>query len=79
VPIFTGTGENKLLVGIVALGQKRSEEPYTAEDRRLLSGIAAQMSVALDLSRLRRRADTLATGRHTDRDAGADADDDHWQ
>ena len=35
--------------------QKRSEEPYTAEDRRLLSGIAAQMSVALDLSRLRRR------------------------
>jgi predicted Ser/Thr protein kinase len=58
VPISTGTGDARLLVGILVLGQKRSEERYTAEDRRLLSGIAAQMSVALDLSRLRRRVDT---------------------
>jgi len=40
----------------MALGRKRSEEPYTPEDRTLLSGIAAQMSVALDLSRLRKQA-----------------------
>jgi predicted Ser/Thr protein kinase len=61
VPIFTGTGDSRVLVGMVVLGAKRSEEPYTAEDRRLLSGIAAQMSVALDLSRLRRRASDTAS------------------
>jgi eukaryotic-like serine/threonine-protein kinase len=58
VPILAGTGENRSLIGLVALGNKRSEEPYTTEDRRLLSGIAAQMSLALDLSRLRRRLST---------------------
>ena len=58
VPIFAGSAADtgRTLVGLIALGQKRSEEPYTAEDRSLLSGIAAQMSVALDLSRLRRQA-----------------------
>jgi GAF domain-containing protein/predicted Ser/Thr protein kinase len=70
VPIFAGTSDplpagqgasggatgTRALIGVIGLGQKRSEEPYTAEDRKLLSGIAAQMSVALDLSRLRRRA-----------------------
>lgn len=80
VPIFTGTGppspardraagfgeaSGKTLVGMLVLGQKRSEEPYTAEDRRLLSGIAAQMGVALDLSRLRRRVDTSQEGTPT--------------
>lgn len=55
VPVFEGSGDQRKLAGLIGLGQKRSEEPYTAEDRRLLSGIAAQMSVALDLSRLRRR------------------------
>jgi predicted Ser/Thr protein kinase len=57
VPIFAGAGSEtaRALVGVLALGQKRSEEPYTTEDRRLLSGIATQMSVALDLSRLRKR------------------------
>jgi hypothetical protein len=55
VPIFGGTGEGRRVEGLIALGQRRSEEPYTAEDRRLLSGIAAQLSVAHDLSRLRRR------------------------
>jgi hypothetical protein len=71
VPIFSGGGRTaspeqpaasashtdaRELVGVIALGAKRAEEPYTAEDRRLLSGIAGQMSVALDLSRLRRKA-----------------------
>lgn len=56
VPILTGTGDQRMLIGAIALGAKRSEEPYTAEDMRLLRNIAAQMSVALDLSRLRRRA-----------------------
>jgi eukaryotic-like serine/threonine-protein kinase len=55
VPIFGGTAEGRSLEGLIALGRRRSEEPYTQEDRRLLSGIAAQLSVAHDLSRLRRR------------------------
>jgi serine/threonine-protein kinase len=69
VPMFAGSGSygsagggsaepsaQRPLIGVIALGEKRSEEPYTAEDRKLLSGISAQMSVALDLSRLRKRA-----------------------
>ena len=55
VPILAGSDDRQALAGVIGLGQKRSEEPYTREDRRLLSAIAAQMSVALDLSRLRRR------------------------
>ncbi|MGQ0733543.1 MAG: protein kinase domain-containing protein [Acidobacteriota bacterium] len=55
VPILAGTGDLRTLNGLIALGAKRSEEPYTAEDRELLTAIAAQMSVALDLSSLRRR------------------------
>jgi predicted Ser/Thr protein kinase len=58
VPILAGTGEARVLAGLIGLGQKRSEEPYTPEDRRLLGAIVAQMSVALDLSRLRRRLST---------------------
>jgi sigma-B regulation protein RsbU (phosphoserine phosphatase) len=53
VPIFAGGSDPRPFVGLIALGQKRSEEPYTAEDRELLRGIAVQMGVALDLSRLR--------------------------
>jgi GAF domain-containing protein len=56
VPIFAGGSEPRPFVGIIALGHKRSEEPYTPEDRELLRGIAVQMGVALDLSRLRKQA-----------------------
>jgi hypothetical protein len=56
VPIFAGGSDPRPLVGLIALGHKRSEEPYTPEDRELLRGIAVQMGVALDLSRLRRQA-----------------------
>lgn len=62
VPIFAGGAGTPTLVGLIALGQKRSEEPYTAEDRQLLSAIAAQMGLALDLSRLRRRATEPGSG-----------------
>jgi serine/threonine-protein kinase len=44
------------------LGPKRSEESYTKEDRRLLAGIAAQMGLALDLSRLRQQAAATPRG-----------------
>ena len=36
------------LVGLVVLGPRLSEEPYSGEDRRLLSTVAAQAAVALD-------------------------------
>ena len=70
VPIFAGGSEPRPFVGLIALGQKRSEEPYTAEDRELLRGIAVQMGVALDLSRLRREA---ATPRSTQAQTGTPA------
>jgi GAF domain-containing protein len=56
VPIVAGSGVDRPLVGVIVLGPKRSEESFTAEDRQLLAGIAAQMGLALDLSRLRRQA-----------------------
>ncbi|HUQ86502.1 MAG TPA: protein kinase [Vicinamibacterales bacterium] len=56
VPIFAGGSDPRPFVGLIALGRKRSEEPYTPEDRELLRGIAVQMGVALDLSRLRKQA-----------------------
>jgi hypothetical protein len=61
VPIFAGGSDPRPFVGLIALGHKRSEEPYTPEDRELLRGIAVQMGVALDLSRLRRQVDAAAT------------------
>lgn len=61
VPIFAGGSDPRPLVGVITLGRKQSDEPYTAEDRDLLRGIAVQMGVALDLSRLRKQAgETLA-------------------
>src|SRR5262249_54950411 len=38
--------------GCLALGPKRSGLPYTAEGRRLLEAVAAQVAVALDSARL---------------------------
>ena len=66
VPIFAGGSDPRPFVGLIALGPKRSEEPYTPEDRELLRGIAVQMGVALDLSRLRRQASPMGA-------AGSDA------
>jgi tRNA A-37 threonylcarbamoyl transferase component Bud32 len=58
-----GDSDPRPFIGLIALGQKRSEEPYTPEDRELLRGIAVQMGVALDLSRLRKQAEaTLVQG-----------------
>jgi hypothetical protein len=59
VPIFAGGSDPRPFIGLIALGRKRSEEPYTPEDRELLRGIAGQMGVALDLSRLRKQVGTI--------------------
>jgi GAF domain-containing protein len=48
-------GEDRALIALIALGERRSEEAYTAEDRQLLASIAAQMALGFDVARLRRR------------------------
>jgi sigma-B regulation protein RsbU (phosphoserine phosphatase) len=40
------------LLGFISLGQKRSEEPYTGSDLRLLKSVASQTGLALENSRL---------------------------
>ncbi len=52
VPVIS---EDRALVAMIALGNRRSEEPYTGEDRGLLASIAAQMGLGFDVARLRRR------------------------
>ncbi len=56
-------GQDRSLIAVIALGERRSEEAYTAEDRELLASIAAQMALGFDVVRLRRRA-----GRDTEDD-----------
>jgi eukaryotic-like serine/threonine-protein kinase len=50
VPVL---GQDRALVGALVLGGKRSEEAYSAEDLELLSSIAAQVGLGLDVARLR--------------------------
>jgi tRNA A-37 threonylcarbamoyl transferase component Bud32 len=53
VPVVAQEGG---LVAVIVLGERRSEEAYTDEDRELLGSIAAQMGLGFDVARLRRRA-----------------------
>ena len=43
---------NRNLIGVMGLGPKQSEEPYTRGDVRLLGAVAAQTGLALENSRL---------------------------
>jgi hypothetical protein len=52
--------QDRTLVAVIALGGKRSEEPYSSEDRQLLASIAAQMGIGFDVARLRQGVDTPA-------------------
>src|SRR5260221_11821438 len=45
VPI---AGTRDRLVGVLLLGERKSEEPYSATDRRLLQGIAAQIGLVYE-------------------------------
>jgi PAS domain S-box-containing protein len=49
VPIQTGPGQ---LSGILVLGQKLSQQPYSSEDRQLLIALGSQMAIALENARL---------------------------
>jgi tRNA A-37 threonylcarbamoyl transferase component Bud32 len=46
-------GPNEGLVGLILLGDKRSEEPYTRNDRRLLEATAAQTGIVWENLQLR--------------------------
>jgi eukaryotic-like serine/threonine-protein kinase len=52
VPI---TGARDRLVGVLLLGLRMSDEPYSATDRRLLEGIAAQIGLVYENQHLRER------------------------
>lgn len=45
-------GRDARLLGVIALGPRLSDEPYSAEDKRLLASVAGQAAVALDNFRL---------------------------
>lgn len=53
-------GQERALLAVIVLAEKRSEEGYTAEDRQLLSSIASQMGLGFDVARLRQGTDTQA-------------------
>ena len=50
-------GRDGGLAGLLALGEKRSEEPYTARDRRVLETIAGQIALVVENARLHERVD----------------------
>jgi eukaryotic-like serine/threonine-protein kinase len=56
--LVPAVGQDRALIAVLALGERRSEEPYTAEDRQLLASIAAQMALGFDVARLRKRIAT---------------------
>jgi sigma-B regulation protein RsbU (phosphoserine phosphatase) len=64
VPI---TGRDASLIGLLVLGPRLSEEPYSGEDKRLLDSVAGQAGIALENIRLaekmaeRMEADLRAT------------------
>ena len=49
VPIL---GRDNTLIGLLVLGQRLSEEPYSGEDKELLDAVAAQAGIALENIRL---------------------------
>jgi protein kinase-like protein len=57
VPI--GEGQPAVLRGMIALGSKRSELPFSGEDRSLLTAIAASSAVVMENLRLRTPHDAL--------------------
>jgi len=61
VPIL---GRENNLIGMLVLGQRLSEEPYSGEDKRLLDSVAAHAGIALENIRL---AEKMAERMEADR------------
>jgi serine/threonine protein kinase len=72
VPLVSQDG---LLVGLIGLGQKKSDLPFSADDRHLLGAIAASGAMALDRFRLRTphaEPPGVVTGAVTSEDAASE-------
>jgi GAF domain-containing protein len=62
VPVI---GSDERLVGLLVLGERKSEAPYSPADRRLLQGIADQIALVHENVRLRERVDEEQRVRRT--------------
>jgi hypothetical protein len=51
------TGTDERLAGLLLLGEKKSEVPYTANDRELLETLAGQIAIVYENVRLKNRVD----------------------
>jgi len=56
VLLVPAAGADGQLSGLLLLGRKRSQEPYSAKDRRLLEAVAGQIAVVYENAQLRRAA-----------------------
>jgi serine/threonine protein kinase len=61
VPMI-GTGRD--LAGVLMLGDKKSEEPYSSDDLKLLQAVARQIAIARENARLREHVDRDRRLRH---------------
>ena len=50
-------GRNGRLLGLLVLGEKKSEEPYTPRDRRLLQALTSQIALVYENARLKDKVD----------------------
>jgi tRNA A-37 threonylcarbamoyl transferase component Bud32 len=57
-------GTDRRLLGLLMLGDKKSDEPYSSEDLRLLQAIGRQIAVARENVRLKERVDHDRRVRH---------------
>jgi sigma-B regulation protein RsbU (phosphoserine phosphatase) len=63
VPIL---GRENNLMGMLVLGQRRSEEPYSGEDKQLLDSVAAHAGIALEnISLAEKMAERMEADRRT--------------
>lgn len=68
VPIL---GRDSDLIGLLALGQRLSEEPYSGEDKHLLDSVASQAGITLENIRL---AERMAERLEAERSAAMEMD-----
>jgi hypothetical protein len=54
-------GADGTLLGLLVLGEKKSEEPYTPRDRRLLQALSAQIALVYENARLKDRVQQSQT------------------
>jgi phosphoserine phosphatase RsbU/P len=63
------TGRGGTLAGLLVLGRRRADEPYSAEDRRLLHAVCVQAGMALDnIALAERMAERLESERRAERE-----------